>query len=67
LSRHRLTLATPRPGVEVIRRALLQGLAPAADDNPRCPACNAALAEPTDEQLWTVADWPRDWTSGSAF
>jgi hypothetical protein len=60
MKRQHQTLAPPRPGVEVLRRALLQGLAPASDDNPRCPACSGALAEPTDDELLTVAGWPRD-------
>jgi hypothetical protein len=40
-------------------RALLRGLDRDPAETPRCPACNEGLAEPTDEQLLSVADWSR--------
>jgi hypothetical protein len=60
VNRHRQALATPRPGVEVLRRALIKGLDPEPRAHERCPRCGGAPAEPDDDQLLTVAGMSRE-------
>jgi hypothetical protein len=40
--------------------AVARAVDPEPEAHDRCPRCEGALAEPTDDQLLTVADLPRD-------
>jgi hypothetical protein len=56
MRRQQRILAPARPGAEVVCRALLRGLDRDPAETLRCPACNEVLADPTADQLLTVAD-----------